>query len=68
MVSENIDALKHHPSKGARLSYKLRNANVYISPQGFHFTDYLDPATPCKFKQVQKPSEYFGKASIVERR
>jgi 2-polyprenyl-6-hydroxyphenyl methylase/3-demethylubiquinone-9 3-methyltransferase len=43
MVSENIDALKHHPSKGARLSYKLRNANVYISPQGFHFTDYLDP-------------------------
>ena len=23
--------------------YRLRNANVYVSPQGFHFIDYLDP-------------------------
>jgi 2-polyprenyl-3-methyl-5-hydroxy-6-metoxy-1,4-benzoquinol methylase len=43
MHQENIDALKHDPSAGARLTYQLRNANVYVSPQGFHFIDYLDP-------------------------
>jgi 2-polyprenyl-3-methyl-5-hydroxy-6-metoxy-1,4-benzoquinol methylase len=43
MKKEDIDALKRVPSTGARLAYKLRNANVYVSPQGFHFTDYLDP-------------------------
>ncbi|HJS17551.1 MAG TPA: class I SAM-dependent methyltransferase [Anaerolineales bacterium] len=43
MDMEDIDALKLHPVDGARLRYKLRNANVYVSPQGFHFTDYLDP-------------------------
>lgn len=39
----NIDSLKTHPAESARLTYKLRNANVYVSPEGFHFTDYLDP-------------------------
>jgi 2-polyprenyl-6-hydroxyphenyl methylase/3-demethylubiquinone-9 3-methyltransferase len=39
----NIDLLKKHPAANARLIYKLRNANVYVSQQGFHFTDYLDP-------------------------
>ena len=39
----NIDSLKKHPAESARLTYKLRNANVYVSPEGFHFTDYLDP-------------------------
>lgn len=39
----DIDALKDQPSKGAQLTYKLRNADVYVSPDGFHFTDYLDP-------------------------
>jgi 2-polyprenyl-6-hydroxyphenyl methylase/3-demethylubiquinone-9 3-methyltransferase len=39
----NIDSLKKHPANAARLAYKLRNANVYVSPEGFHFTDYLDP-------------------------
>ena len=39
----NIDEIKAHPTEQARLTYKLRNANVYVSPQGFHFTDYLDP-------------------------
>jgi len=39
----NIDSMKKHPAKSARLTYKLRNANVYVSPDGFHFTDYLDP-------------------------
>ena len=43
MNQEDIDALKQHPSDGAQLTYRLRNANVYISPQGFHFTDTLDP-------------------------
>jgi 2-polyprenyl-6-hydroxyphenyl methylase/3-demethylubiquinone-9 3-methyltransferase len=43
MKREDMDALKHHPSEGARLAYRLRNANVYVSPGGFHFTDYLDP-------------------------
>ena len=39
----NIDSLKKYPAEAARLAYKLRNANVYVSPEGFHFTDYLDP-------------------------
>jgi 2-polyprenyl-6-hydroxyphenyl methylase/3-demethylubiquinone-9 3-methyltransferase len=39
----NIDELKHNPPAQARLTYKLRNANVYVSREGFHFTDYLDP-------------------------
>ena len=39
----NIDTMKKHPAESARLTYKLRNANVYVSPDGFHFTDYLDP-------------------------
>lgn len=43
LMDEDIDALKHHPSDGARLTYRLRNANVYVSRAGFHFTDYLDP-------------------------
>lgn len=43
MKREDIDALKHRPSERARLAYRLRNADVYVSPGGFHFTDYLDP-------------------------
>jgi 2-polyprenyl-6-hydroxyphenyl methylase/3-demethylubiquinone-9 3-methyltransferase len=43
MERENIDVLKKHPIEGARLGYKLKNANVYISQGGYHFTDYLDP-------------------------
>jgi 2-polyprenyl-3-methyl-5-hydroxy-6-metoxy-1,4-benzoquinol methylase len=39
----NIDSMKKHPVESARLTYKLRNANVYVSSDGFHFTDYLDP-------------------------
>jgi 2-polyprenyl-3-methyl-5-hydroxy-6-metoxy-1,4-benzoquinol methylase len=39
----NIDSMKKHPAESARLTYKLRNANVYVSPEGVHFTDYLDP-------------------------
>ena len=43
MKRENIDALKRHPLQGATLTYKLKNANVYVSVAGFHFIDYLDP-------------------------
>jgi 2-polyprenyl-6-hydroxyphenyl methylase/3-demethylubiquinone-9 3-methyltransferase len=43
MERENIDALKDQPAKNARLRYKLRNADVYVSKEGYHFTDYLDP-------------------------
>lgn len=43
MVRENIDALKRDPTQGARLRYKLKNANVFVSETGYHFTDYLDP-------------------------
>lgn len=39
----NIDLVKKNPASTARLTYKLRNANVYVSPEGFHFIDYLDP-------------------------
>lgn len=39
----NIDSLKKQPASIARLTYKLKNANVYVSPEGFHFIDYLDP-------------------------
>lgn len=39
----NIDALKKHPAENAQLTYKLKNADVYVSANGFHFIDYLDP-------------------------
>lgn len=43
MQKENIDALKRHPASSTQLTYRLRNANVYVSAGGYHFTDYLDP-------------------------
>jgi 2-polyprenyl-6-hydroxyphenyl methylase/3-demethylubiquinone-9 3-methyltransferase len=43
MDKENIDALKIQPAGRARLTYRLRSANVYVSPGGYHFTDSLDP-------------------------
>src|SRR5687768_6704790 len=43
MERENIDVLKR--SGQARLQYKLKNANVYVSEGGYHFSDYLDPVT-----------------------
>ena len=43
MAIENIDALKRHPLQSAHFTYKLKNANVYVSKAGFHFIDYLDP-------------------------
>ncbi len=39
----DIDSLKQHPAERARFTYKLKKANVYVSSDGFHFTDYLDP-------------------------
>ena len=39
----DIDSLKQRPAVHAQLTYKLKNANVYVSKDGFHFTDYLDP-------------------------
>ncbi|HNK62437.1 MAG TPA: class I SAM-dependent methyltransferase [Anaerolineales bacterium] len=38
---ENFDALKHN-IHGAP-TYKLSNANVFVSPGGFHYVDHLDP-------------------------
>jgi SAM-dependent methyltransferase len=43
MDKENIDALKKNPAANARLRYKLKNANVYVSQAGYHFIDTLDP-------------------------
>ena len=43
MERENIDALKRNRTSLARFKYKLRNANVYVSRGGYHFTDSLDP-------------------------
>lgn len=38
---ENIDELKHQTAGAPR--YKLSNANVFVSPGGFHYIDHLDP-------------------------
>jgi 2-polyprenyl-3-methyl-5-hydroxy-6-metoxy-1,4-benzoquinol methylase len=43
MGMNRIDALKKQPGQNARLTYKLKNANVYVSAEGFHFINYLDP-------------------------
>ncbi len=43
MDMNHIDVLKKHPTQSARLTYRLKNANVYVSADGFHFIDYLDP-------------------------
>lgn len=36
----SIDEAKR--AKTANLRYRLRNADVYVSAEGYHFTDYLD--------------------------
>ncbi|MCZ2126203.1 MAG: class I SAM-dependent methyltransferase [Anaerolineales bacterium] len=38
---ENFDRLKHQTDGAPK--YKLRAANVFVSPAGFHYIDYLDP-------------------------
>lgn len=38
---ENLDRLKHQT--GGTPKYKLTNANVFVSPGGFHYIDHLDP-------------------------
>ena len=38
---ENIDELKSKTS--GKPKYKLTNANVFVSPGGFHYIDHLDP-------------------------
>ena len=38
---ENLDQLKHQTS--SKPKYKLTNANVFVSPGGFHYIDHLDP-------------------------
>jgi 2-polyprenyl-6-hydroxyphenyl methylase/3-demethylubiquinone-9 3-methyltransferase len=40
---ENIDIMKIEPNKYAKLKYKLKNANVFVSKGGYYFIDYLDP-------------------------
>jgi 2-polyprenyl-6-hydroxyphenyl methylase/3-demethylubiquinone-9 3-methyltransferase len=45
MNIKNIDVLKNQPAKNARFTYKLKHANVYVSAEGFHFIDYLDPVS-----------------------
>lgn len=39
----NIDSLKKDTASLARFTYRLKNANVFVSADGFHFIDYLDP-------------------------
>jgi phosphoribosylformylglycinamidine (FGAM) synthase-like amidotransferase family enzyme len=38
---ENIDELKNRNS--GKPTYVLTNANVFVSPGGFHYIDHLDP-------------------------
>ena len=42
---ESLDSLKQHPMQEATLTYKLKNANVYVSTEDYHFVDYLDPVS-----------------------
>ena len=42
---KNIDSVKQRASESGRLAYQLKNANVYVSADGFHFIDYLDPVS-----------------------
>jgi 2-polyprenyl-6-hydroxyphenyl methylase/3-demethylubiquinone-9 3-methyltransferase len=61
----NIDALKRDPGNSARLTYRLKNADIYVSPDGFHFTDYLDPveAIPAEIDASQLTKQ---EASYIE--
>jgi len=43
MPRENLDEIKKDLTSRARLRYRLKNANVYVSQYGYHFIDYLDP-------------------------
>lgn len=39
---ENIDVVKQNPQANARLRYRLKDARVYVSSEGYHFTSKLD--------------------------
>lgn len=47
---KNIDSVKKRASENRRVQYRLRNANVYVSEDGFHFIDYLDPVSEISSK------------------
>jgi 2-polyprenyl-6-hydroxyphenyl methylase/3-demethylubiquinone-9 3-methyltransferase len=63
MERENIDALKEdlkeQSAQSVQLRYRLKNANVYVSRGGFHFTDYLDP--------VEKISPEINASELTEK-
>jgi hypothetical protein len=40
---EDVDALKRESPGAGKVKYRLKHATVYVSPGGFHFTDYLGP-------------------------
>ncbi|MCA9119934.1 MAG: methyltransferase domain-containing protein [Planctomycetaceae bacterium] len=41
-MHENIDDCKRTVATDGRVKYRLKNATVYVSPTGYHFTDFLD--------------------------
>jgi phosphoribosylformylglycinamidine (FGAM) synthase-like amidotransferase family enzyme len=48
---ENIDTLKKVTAGEPK--YKLSNANVFVSPGGYHYIDYLDPVNKiCDSKEA----------------
>ena len=61
----NIDEIKTHPGEYACLKYRLRNANVYVSPEGYHFTDYLDPVEGIK-PEIDASQLTEAEASYIE--
>jgi 2-polyprenyl-3-methyl-5-hydroxy-6-metoxy-1,4-benzoquinol methylase len=61
----SIDEIKTRPGEHARLAYRLRNANVYISPEGFHFTDYLDPVSEIR-PEIDASQLTEAEASYIE--
>ena len=65
MDRDTIDALKQHPLQGGQLVYKLKNANVYVSADGFHFTDYLDPVSEIS-PEIDASQLTGGESSYIE--
>lgn len=61
----NIDKIKTHPGEYACLKYRLRNANVYVSPEGYHFTDYRDPLDRIK-PEIDATQLTEAEASYIE--
>lgn len=62
---ENIDSLKG--IQRGMPAYRLSNANVFISPSGYHYIDYLDPVEHASPEENDEASLTYEEILYIER-